>query len=268
MPMANYFALLAGGTKAALALNLALVCGFVAILICRRDRLIKLLREESARKSSWLWITAMIAIVIVLGYVMTIDVQVGNNLFMSAVENDSAKHTAVADSIGRNQLPAINPMFFPGHVERLFYYYLWHLSASIIAAATGSPYNCRGAVLSGEIWCAVTFVVALIFFSSYFKFAKVDGKYLPLVALALLPVGNLYCINYLAVNLPVVQETHQPWVCLPVVSWCDKDQLTSWLPLLFWVPQHVTGFIAGLFGGALMLDSSNQWRDNRGTGKF
>ena len=83
--------------------------------------------------------------------------------YPSVLAFDFNLRTAFIDGIARHGLPAVNPVFFPGHSVLLRYHYFWFIPIALVDRLGGALVTARHALTGGNVWCgwAMMAIVAL-----------------------------------------------------------------------------------------------------------
>lgn len=175
----------------------------------------------------------MVAILILM------DVQVGQQLFPSVTFYDYTKHAAITDAISRTGVPPDNPFFYPGHPQKLFYYYFWFLYCSVVDVVGGPLITARAASIGGAICAGVGFILMLQMLLKTFVTPNQKTSFRLVCAggLCLLLVSGFDFIPALLVN-SIDAARHNLLSCASV-DWWNGDAVTGLLGTMLWVPQHI-----------------------------
>ena len=178
---------------------------------------------------------------------LLVDLKIDGQLRSSLVSYDYVKHTAVTDAISRTGISPVNPSFYEGEGQSLFYYYFWFIFSSLIDLLGGELITPRHSVFAGLMWFPVGLAAITWFFVKAFgKFAipDIDVRYYPLIVtmlavtgLDLLPIVSHKILEY-TVGLPAY--------FVPSIEWWN-EQVASWFSAIIWVPHHVSALVATLF---------------------
>lgn len=174
------------------------------------------------------------------------DVEISDTLYISLTSYDYAKHVAVTDSIVRTGVPPINPSFFPGRPVPLFYYYFWFTLCANLYSLAGGLLTVQQSVGAMTIWAGYSLCCATAI--SLSVFAGVCGRWAEgtKLAILLLLVTGLDLIPVVFRCLFEYFVHGQPF-WYPTIEWWN-EQVSAWVDATIWVPHHVAGLVACVFG--------------------
>ncbi|MGD1092285.1 MAG: hypothetical protein ABSB35_09860, partial [Bryobacteraceae bacterium] len=104
-----------------------------------------------------------------------IDLQFGNRLYPSVLIYDFNIRTAFIDGIARHGLPAMNPLFFPGHSVPLRYHYFWFIPCALVDRLGGPWVNARQALIASDVWCGWALMAIVVAYLRFFHPAGERG---------------------------------------------------------------------------------------------
>lgn len=176
-----------------------------------------------------------------------IDFQWGENLYLSVVCFDYEKHVSIVQSLMESGVPAVNPMFYPGHPLGLYYYYFWFTLPALATKCSFDQSSAYAGTIAGTIWTGIAFIgllkqIADTYFSDNTKMVK--------TSVLLLLVSGLDVLLVAPLNV-FARLTNKPQV-LDSVEWWSLDQVSAFVEMLLWVPHHLTGCIA-VFSGIFLF---------------
>lgn len=260
VPVLNHLICAAFGMTAMTIASLSSVLLFIVLLVSDRKRVGALVQSEQKLKAPRKAIAICIFLWCALEYLMICDLQFGSQLYFPSTSLDYLKHVAITDAICRSGVPPTNPMYSPGELQPLFYYYFWHLGAANVAKIMGSAFDARAAVLSGAVWTSLVLIAAVAYSARYFRFVKHEAGRLSTFAVLLLLVGNLYIFVYLPLNaISVINHLK----VLPSIIAGSQDTINPFTVNMFWVPHHVAAFVSMLTCIFLYKQSCNSEKMRR-----
>jgi hypothetical protein len=179
---------------------------------------------------------------------LLVDIQFDGSLQMTAAVNDYALRVSVTDAISRTGIPPANPSYYDHHPLPLYYYYFWFLLCSMadyIGGMIAGPLACVRASVFWSIAALVSLFHCIIFLDIFRLPEGLQRHWGRLVALSLLIMGLDLPMNILIV---LRKALSQHTFVLPVaLEWWNYDQISPWLPTLFWVPHHAAAAIIAMF---------------------
>lgn len=260
VPVLNHLICAAFGMTAMTTASLSSVLLFIVLLVSDRKRIGALVLSEQKLKVPRKAIAICIFLWCALEYLMICDLQFGSQLYFPSTSLDYLKHVAITDAICRSGVPPTNPMYSPGELQPLFYYYFWHLGAANVAKIMGSAFDGRAAVLSGAVWTSLVLIAAVAYCARYFRFVKHEAGRLSTFAVLLLLVGNLYVFVYLPLNaISVINHLK----VLPSIIAGSQDTINPFTVNMFWVPHHVAAFVSMLTCIFLFKESCSSQKTSR-----
>jgi hypothetical protein len=191
-------------------------------------------RWSLPRDKAFKWLTAFVAlaVVVVLGTVIVIQVRGGLYLGVSAM--DQSYRTAFVGSVVRSGVPPTNPLFHPGHNAPLRYYYFWYAVCAICVKLV--HVSALQALMASSVWAGIGVVAVISLFVRHFLQVR-QGLYTQILA------GCLLLGVTGADLLPTIANfmTHQPFA--GDMEWWSADQVSSWVDGVCWVPNHVAALV-------------------------
>ena len=105
-----------------------------------------------------------------------IDIQAGDRLYPSVLVYDFNLRTALVEGISRHGLPAISPLFFPGHFVLLRYLLLWFMATAPGPHAGRTAGGSKtGAGIAGDVWCGWALMAVVVLCLRFFHPAGERG---------------------------------------------------------------------------------------------
>ncbi|HTV14177.1 MAG TPA: hypothetical protein VMD92_15830 [Acidobacteriaceae bacterium] len=154
-------------------------------------------------------------------------------LYFSVTLQDMGSRVNWTQAVLRTGVPPMNPLYLYHHAAHLRQYYFWYVNCAVVTRLWHLPV--RAVFMAGCVW-------------SGFALAALTGLYLK----HLLASGGrvrrhfLTCIALLGVTgldiLAVFVGIFFFGSSLPLdLEWWSRDQITSWMDSLLWVPHHIAG---------------------------
>jgi hypothetical protein len=211
---------------------------------------------EPQKWPRWLAIAAVtwMAVAILSG----IDVQWGARLYPSVLIYDYNVRTAVIDGISRQGLPAINPLFYPGHFVPLRYHYFWFIPCSLVQQIGGGIVSSRHALIASGVWCGWVLIATVLLYLRYFRPGGDALGRRGIWACLLLSAAGLDVLpNALAA---AIRWSTGKGVVYPSAEWWNNP-VSGCPDASLWVAHHVAGAIACLCGFLLLWkrDRADRW---------
>ncbi len=164
-----------------------------------------------------------------------IDLQLGSKLYLSVTVVDQAYRVGFTNALASGAVPPLNPFYHPGHAEPLRYYYFWYgLCATCMRIA---HITARQALIASSVWVGwgLTALLALLV-RHFFGIADTVHRR-TLAAVLLLGVTG-------ADLLPVLWLTFVKHRFMGEIEWWSRDQISSWMDCILWVPHHTAAVIS------------------------
>jgi hypothetical protein len=188
-----------------------------------------------------------------------VDVQWGSRLYPSVLIYDYNVRAALIDGISRQGLPAINPLFYPGHFVPLRYHYFWFIPCSLVSQLSGGLVAPRQALIASDVWCGWALVALLLLYLRYFhKGGDPLGKRGKWACLLLAAAGLDVIPNALAA---AVRWTTSRGFVYASAEWWNTPPVTGYPHAVLWVAHHVACAIACLLGFLLLWkrERTDRW---------
>jgi hypothetical protein len=166
-----------------------------------------------------------------------IDIQRGNRLFLSVTVLDQAFRVAFTNSIAHLGLPPTNPLYHPGELSPMRYYYFWYALCAVCMKL--AHVSARQALIGSSVWAAVGLVAVIALFARHFLNIRTGLHRYILSASLLLTVTGLDI-------LPVLYNLFVRHSFSGDLEWWSADQISSWLDSILWVPNHLASLLACL----------------------
>ena len=181
-----------------------------------------------------------------------IDIQRGQQLFLSLTFFDLGTRANWADSVLRTGLPPHNPFYFFEHTANLRYYYFWLVDCALIARITQFPM--RVIMTASGIWSGFSLAALIGLYLKHFLQAGSRLRKQFLVSMGLLAIAG----PYIVVDAWDILLLHKS---PPGIEVWPEGQLTSWISNFFYYPHHVASLVCCMFAFLLALMAT----DLRGT---
>jgi len=178
-----------------------------------------------------------------------IDLQIVNRLYPPVLAYDFNLRTAVVDSLSRHGLPAINPLFYPGHFVPLRYHFFWFLPITLAHRLGGSLIGSRQALIAADVWCGWALMAVVTLYLRFFKSSSRPLKRRAKWAIALLAVGGLSVIPNLFYD--IANRLGGGWFVYSSAEWWN-NQIDPFPHSTFFEAHHVAGLLACLTGFLLL----------------
>lgn len=190
-------------------------------------------------------VCGLLACAVVVAFELS-DFGWGGKLYHPAFAIDMVKHAATVNAIVSWGLPLTDP--FVNRAEPAGYYYFFYTVAAMPVRLTLGALDARAAVgglavLNG----AALLALAALLLRKSVTGPSAAGRMSVLIALLL--CGNLDILPNIIIGL----SSHL-W---PIELEWWNEQVLPWVFSLLWVPHHVLGLIAGVFGLLLICERAN-----------
>src|SRR5712691_7050228 len=192
----------------------------------------------------------------VVAWLSGIDLQFGDRLYPSVFAYDLNLRTEVIHGLSLHGLPAVNPLFFPGHSVPLRYHYFWFLPCAMVERLSGGFVSARQSLIAADVWCGWALMATVVLYLRFFHPAgernlATRAKW----GVALLAVAGLDILPNLFLDL--ANHFTGSWFVFSSAEWWNSP-VTGFPHAVFFQAHHVAGLIA-CFAGFLLL-----WRANIG----
>lgn len=186
---------------------------------------------------------------LVVGLMTLADLQVGNRLYPPTVAYDYNIRVAFVAALSRDGIPPANPLFFPGHAVPLRYHYFGLLASSLVNRLAAPLVGARQALIAGTLWTGLALMAVIALYCRFFSSRPGNSWRRSVIGIALLTITG---IDIIPVGL-------MAWAgfLVPSLEWWNEPVM-SWVHALLWVPQHVAGLVACLFGFLVLQHSSQE----------
>jgi len=182
-----------------------------------------------------------------------VDFATQGHLYLSVTMGDLGQRVNWTEAILRTGVPPMNPLYFYGHAAHLRQYYFWYVDCAVIARMWHLPV--RGVFTGSCVWSGFALAALIGLFLKHLLEAGAQVRKQFLACVALLGVTGL---DLLAVLLSIFFLGHN----LPLdFEWWSRDQITSWIDSLLWVPHHIAGLVC------CMLAFLLAWMAKRASGR-
>ncbi|MBS1815733.1 MAG: hypothetical protein JSS87_12735 [Acidobacteria bacterium] len=173
-----------------------------------------------------------IAIWLIFVLVETIDLSWRGHLYVSGMVLDHSYRVAFIQTIATHGVPPQNPLYFPGEAQPLRYYYFWY---ALCALPVRFLHLEPRAVLVASCIAVGLALVSMVWLYTQSLFDG-HGKYIGTALLAVTGLDVLVVIANTASGVPLDIDP----------EWWSRDQVTSWVDTVLWVPHHAAALIAAL----------------------
>ena len=212
--------------------------GVVAVVIFWRHRPCVDVSPREFRAGALLAIAWLAIVVFSL-----IDLGSGTRLWMSVTSYDHGVRTAFVDAVMRTGVPAIDPLYWPGHDATLRYYYFWYVTCGVVARL--AHISARQALIASCVWPLFGVAAMLALFGRYMLAWRGDRfRRRWWISVALLSVTGL------DIFMAVFNGLSSRF--LGDMEWWSIDHVASWVDTFLWVPHHAAALICCLLA-MLML---------------
>jgi hypothetical protein len=203
--------------------------------------LLRLIQDRHLLQFRWSRTTLALAMVLLFGTAVVIgeliDIQSGNRLSLSVTLLDQAFRVPFINSLAHAGFPPQNPIYHPGLVSPLRYYYFWYAVCAVVMKL--AHISARQALIASSVWAAIGLVALIALFARHFLGLR-KGLYRYMVVASLLLMVTGLDI------LPVFYNLIEDHEFSGDIEWWSTDQVTSWLDSILWVPHHVASLLCCL----------------------
>jgi hypothetical protein len=176
---------------------------------------------------------------VAIAFLSLTDFVSGHRLFLSATVMDFGARINWTAAILRTGVPPTNPMYFYGQAAHLRQYYFWYV---VCAAVTRMyPLPLRAVYTASCVWSGFGLAALLGLYLKHFLGAGTRLRRQYLICIGLLAVTGLDIVA-------VIGEAMMLHLPLPLdFEWWSRDQITSWMDSLLWVPHHIASLLCCMF---------------------
>ncbi len=172
------------------------------------------------------------------------DLRWSGKLYHATFALDTVKHAATVNSILSWGLPLTDP--FVSRPEPAGYYYFFYTVAAVPVRLTRGLVDARAAVGALAVIDGAALLALAVLLWQKCKLGPPVSTKLVVLLILLLVCGNLDIVA----NLPFALVS-RVW---PIqIEWWN-EQILPWTLSLLWVPHHILGLIAGMFGLLLIAE--------------
>lgn len=170
---------------------------------------------------------------IVLALFSLVDWVAHHQLYLSVICQDEGARVNWTDAVVRTGVPPANPLYFFHHAAPLRQYYFWYVLCAAIVRLSHLPV--RAVYMASTVWSGFALVALIGLYLQNFLRAGLRLRHQFLIAVCLLFVTGF---DLLGVGWLVFHLHHS----IPLdFAWWARDQITSWMDSLLWVPHHIAG---------------------------
>ena len=178
-----------------------------------------------------------------------IDLGLGTRLWMSVTSYDHGLRTAFVDAVMRTGVPAVNPLYWPGHDVTLRYYYFWYVTCGVVARL--AHISARQALIASCVWPMFGVGAMLALFGRYMLAWRGDRlRRRWWISIALLSVTGLDI--FVAVFNGLSSSFQGD------MEWWSIDHVASWVDTFLWVPHHAAALICCLLALLMLWMASGE----------
>jgi hypothetical protein len=186
-----------------------------------------------------------LALLVALGWIafcllMLVDFQWGHKLFFSVVTADQSYRVAFTNAVVRTGVPPSNPLYFPGSVAPMRYYYFWYLLSAVVVKL--AHVSARDAFIASTIWAGFGLIVTVCLYTRHFFHWERRRRW---IALGLLLITGADLIPSLG-NAILQSSLNGD------IEWWSVEPIDAWPDSLLWVPHHVAAVLCCLLGFLLL----------------
>ncbi len=169
-----------------------------------------------------------------LSILSLIDLQRGQQLFLSLTFFDHGTRVNWADAVLRTGLPPHNPLYFFEHAANLRYYYFWLADCAVIARITQFPV--RVIVIASCAWSGFGLAALVGLYLKHFLQVGARLRKQFLLSCGLLAVTG----PYIVVDVWDIFIVHKS---PPGIEVWPEGQITSWIDNFYFYPHHVASMV-------------------------
>lgn len=156
-----------------------------------------------------------------------------HQLYLSVICQDEGARVNWTGAVVRTGVPPANPLYFFHHAEPLRQYYFWYVLCAAVIRLSHLPV--RAVYMASSVWSGFTLGALLGLYLQSFLRAGGRLRRQCVIAVCLLFVAGF---DLLGVGWLVFHLHHS----IPLdFAWWARDQITSWMDSLLWVPHHIAG---------------------------
>ncbi|HEX8919697.1 MAG TPA: hypothetical protein VF898_14430, partial [Chloroflexota bacterium] len=153
-----------------------------------------------------------------LAFATVLDFQVGDRLYLSVTAYDHCIRALFARSIVHTGIPPVNPLYYPGEVVALRYYYFWNAVCALPALLTGV--DARLTMYASTVWCGLGLMAVIALYLKHFCGVTEGLRRKALVGVGLLAVTGLDLIP------TFIKAATPPHIFEPDMEWWSPDIVT------------------------------------------
>ncbi len=162
-----------------------------------------------------------------------------HRLFLSVICQDEGSRVNWTASVVRTGVPPANPLYFFHHAAGLRQYYFWYVLCATVVRLSHLPV--RAVYMASSVWSGFGLAALIGLYLQNFLDARARLRRQFVIAVCLLSVAgfDLLGVAWITIHL------HKG---MPLdFAWWARDQITSWMDSLLWVPHHIAGLVASMF---------------------
>jgi len=211
--------------------------------------------DSAGRKQTRIprWVLWPLAVWMAIVWGSGIDLQIGNRLYPPVLAYDFNLRTALLDGLARHGLPAVSPLFYPGHLVPLRYHYFWFIPIALVHRLGGAIVGSRQALIAGDVLCGWALMATVVLYLRFFNTAPGHlGRSLEQRAkwgIGLLAVGGLALLPNLFYD--IANHFTGGWFVYSSAEWWN-NQVDAFPHAALFEAHHVAGLLACLTGLLLL----------------
>lgn len=178
---------------------------------------------------------ALAGLWVVVAILSLVDFGTRGQLYLSVTIEDLGSRVNWTQAILRTGVPPLNPLYLYHHAAHLRQYYFWYVDCAVVARMWHLPV--RGVFTASCVWSGFALAALIGLFLKHLLAAGARVRTQFLASIGLLGVTGLDLLAvlgsvfFLRISLPLDFE------------WWSRDQITSWIDSLLWVPHHIAGLV-------------------------
>ncbi len=193
---------------------------------------------------------ALVILWIVGAILSLVDIQKGQQLFMSVAMSDQSARINWTESIINTGIPPANPLYMAKYPAPMRNYYFWYVLCAAVARLSRLPV--RAVLAASCAWSGLALGALIGLFLKHFLLVGDRLRQQFLISIGLLAVSGLDIF----VSLCDIFWFHRPPPA-DLDLW-SKDAVFSWFNTLLWAPHHVAALICCMFAFFLTCSEPRQ----------
>ena len=195
-------------------------------------------------------IMALGIIWIAVSVLSLVDWEHNGRLYFSTTIYDHAFRVNWIESVLHSGVPPANSLYLNGSAAPMRYYFFWYVTCAAVARLTAL--DARSVFIASCTWAGFALAALIGLYLKHFLCAGARLRKQTVLAIGLLAVSGLDAL----VNAWNLLVCHSP---LPGdLEWWSKNQVSSWLDSLLWVPHHIAGLVCCMLAFLLLWQERGQ----------